>query len=355
MATLTVYAEASDGRITSSSTTYATARSGSSLVVNTTAAMMVGQRYLSTTYYTYLGYTQYDTSSLSGQEVSAAAEYLYLSGDSTDADYLEEVRAYDWSTTLTTADWVAGANLGDYTLLSSKTVSPSAGYNEFPTSANFIANINTGGFTRLVHSSSRHRNGDVPTASEFVSWLSSEAAGTTSDPKLVITYAPPVPNTVNISGAGDISAAGSSYFPLNFLAEPQATVRAPIATHITVKSPTNSYTAIISPTPTEATKIERIVNIDTGNATVCQAIAEELIGRWGRQQVSVSGVIPLDVRLKFKEKLHIKIPQAGIDEPLTLQRKQHDVFAGTTSIVCGDIILDDNELIARMLQDLINK
>lgn len=195
-----------------------------------------------------------------------------------------------------------------------------------------------------ICNSSRHRANTAPTTYEYVAWAS-HSAGTTKSPKLVISIETDIiSGEALFSSSGNITAIGHVLSTLNFLAEPSVTVRAPVATHVTVKSPTNSYTADTS----EATKIERIVQIVTGDEAVCQSIAEELIVRWGRQQVSVSGVIPLDVRLKFKEKIHIKIPQAGIDEPLTLQRKEHDIIGETTSIVCGDIILDDSELIARI-------
>ena len=156
MATLTVYAKTSDGYIDSYSTDYSAARAGTgTLYVDTPGdTLSCGQFLIGDTYHVYEAFFQYDTSALpDASVVFAVKEELYLSLDQSYTDYTEEVRTYDWGDTLTTDDWVAGANLGNYTLLSSRTVNPSAGYNEFPTSANFIAAISKTGDTRLFHSS----------------------------------------------------------------------------------------------------------------------------------------------------------------------------------------------------------
>ena len=208
MATLVVYAKASDGYINSSHSDYAIARAGGSLGYDSSGAYVIcGQRNSSAVFYCYEAFFQYDTSSLFDTAiVTAAKEELYLYSDLTTTDYTEEVRTFDWGDTLTTADWVAGANLGNYTLLSSKAVSPSAGYNEFPTSANFIAAINTTGDTRLFHSSDRHRLGNEPTedGDEYIMWYSTDQTGTDNDLKLTIDYTigGGSISTVNISSIG---------------------------------------------------------------------------------------------------------------------------------------------------------
>jgi hypothetical protein len=86
---------------------------------------------------------------------------------------------------------------------------------------------------------------------------------------------------------------------------------------------------------------------------VCQNIAEQLIARWGAEQKSVTGKIPLNLTLDLKQKIHVQIAEAGIDEEMILQKKEHDLNAGTTTLTLGDIILDDAELIARIIDDLI--
>lgn len=376
MATLTVYAKTSDGYLDSYSTDYSTARAGTgTLYVDTTNnALVCGQTLLGDTYHVYEAFLQYDTSALPDASViSSVKEELYLSLDqSYTADYTEEVRAYDWGDTLTADDWVAGANLGNYTLLSSKTVSPSAGYNEFPTSADFVAAINKTGDTRLFHSSNRHRIGNAPIGGENVNWYSADQSGTTQDPKLTIEYyiGGGSESTIGISadGAGyqalyggsesavHIKAVGAGYAPnvLRFLQEPVVSIQNPVATHVIVTSPTNTYTAYVTPEPAAADRIERAVTISEGNATVCQAVAEALIARWGVEQITVTGRIPLTLILDFKEYVYISIPFAGIAQEMQLQSKIHTISSSDTytTVTLGSVYVGDNELIARILEEM---
>ena len=120
-----------------------------------------------------------------------------------------------------------------------------------------------------------------------------------------------------------------------------------------VRGTSTEASATISPEPPVETSIKRLVVIDSGTADVCQVIADELISRWGREQKSVSGTIPLNVQLNFKDKVRIRVPFAGIDEDMFLQRKEHSITGAETSITCGDISLGDNELIARIIDDLL--
>lgn len=357
MAELTVYASTNDGQIMRFATSYSSARGndydGTNLA-SSTGDITVGQSEVGV-YRCYQAYIQYDTSMVQG-DVTNVKEYLYLGVDETDTDYTEEVRAYDWGSSVTGVDWVPGDSLNSHSLLSSKTTPMSAGYNEFDSSSAFAAAVNAGGITKLMHNSSRQRIGNAPSTGtdEYTTWKSADASGTTQDPKLVITYTPP-PAIITFDGEGGISVTGDMYIPLLWLQEPSVTTRSPIATHITVKSPTHSYSAHITPEPAESTRVERMVTIEAGDATVCQAVAEKLIDRWGRVQLSISGVISLETRLDFDTKVRVIIPRAGINGRYPVQRREHDVFARTTTLSMGDIMLGDNELIARLLQDLINK
>lgn len=375
MATLTVYAKTSDGYIDSYSTDYSTARAGTGGLTldypgNT---LLCGQYLIGDTYHVYEAFFQYDTSPLPDASiVSSVKEELYLALDQSYTDYTEEVRAYDWGDTLTTADWISGANLGNYTLLSSKTVSPSAGYNEFSTSENFIAAVSKTGDTRLFHSSSRHRIGNAPIGGECVTWYSADQSGTTQDPKLTVEYyiGGGSESTVGISadGAGyqalyggsesavHIKAVGAGYAPnvLRFLQEPVVSIQNPVATHVIVTSPTNTYTAYVTPEPAATDRIERAVTISEGNATVCQAVAEALIARWGVEQITVTGRIPLTLILDFKEYVYISIPFAGISREMQLQSKVHTIGSSDayTTVTLGSVYVGDNELIARILEEM---
>ncbi len=377
MATLTVYAKESDGRINSESGAYSGARAGTGTLSAWTGNLANVGQYKNGVYACYKYFNQYDTSSIdAGDDIVSAKEEIYNHDDATDTNFTMEVREYDWGTSLETGDWIPGADLGDYTLLSSKAVSPSAGYNEFPDSANFRAAINKTGDTRLVHNSDRHRIGTTPTGREWVQWRTASYTGTDNDPKLIIEHEKPtIDGKAELTGAGDMAVSGAKVTALGkaeftgsgsiivldsflmrtiyFKKPPIVTIKSPIATHVTVVSPTHSATANITPEPSASTRIERIIQIEEGNATVCQNIADALIAKWGVEQKSVQGVIPLNVSLDFKTKLFINIPQSHISEFLNLQKKAHSILKNETNVVLGDIILDDNELIARILNDYL--
>lgn len=137
-----------------------------------------------------------------------------------------------------------------------------------------------------------------------------------------------------------------------FISEPEINRKGPKANSVTVRSPSAEYTAFVDPAPSNEELIERMVEIDEGDATTCQIIAEALVDRWSGEQKNVTGNINLTVTLKFKEKIRVINNSIGLDEEMILQKKEHDVTGGITTITCGDIILSDDELLARILDDL---
>ena len=138
---------------------------------------------------------------------------------------------------------------------------------------------------------------------------------------------------------------------LYFIEEPTIRTQGVIATHVTVKSPTHEHTASIPATPAENT-IERVIEIKEGNAEICQTVAEQLLERWGEEQISIVGRVQLMVVLRFKEYVRVKIPSVNIDDEYILQRKEHDLSTFETQLTVGDIIVGDNELLARILEEL---
>lgn len=191
MATLTAYSSTADGYIESNSATYSTARAGGGTLNAIAAANFcnLGQR-LGGDYYCYEAFLDFDTSSIPDDATITAVE-LSLCGngdDSSVTDFDLEARLHDWGASLTTADWVAGADLGGKTLLASKATSgwSASAYNAFTENgSNFRDNINKTGVTRILICSSRHRAGNAPTGNEYVGFLAAEWS---SDPKLVVTY-----------------------------------------------------------------------------------------------------------------------------------------------------------------------
>jgi hypothetical protein len=206
MAVVTVYSDAADGMVTSANATYATARSGGTLTADTTGtAITIGQTsppLYSTEYYCYEGFFGFDTSLVPDiATISTAVLGLVSASDFSFNEFTIEARLYDWSTTVTTADWVAGASLSALTSLATFATSgwATSGYNSF-TDVAMPANINKSGFTRIICYSSRHSGNNTPTTLEFVSVYSGDNTGTVSDPKLVITYTLPEIDIKKIAG-----------------------------------------------------------------------------------------------------------------------------------------------------------
>jgi hypothetical protein len=188
MTTTTVYADTSDGKIISEDATYSTCRAGAALSQTTNAtADRVGQL---TGYECHELFFRFDTSSIPDTDtVDSAVFSLDGNTDASTTDFTMEARASAWGATLTTADWVAGADLGALTLLASlSTASYSAGYMDFTSDAAFPANVSKTGYTELLVCSSRHRVGTAPTGNEYVVVTMADTAGTTTDPKLVVVH-----------------------------------------------------------------------------------------------------------------------------------------------------------------------
>lgn len=194
VSTLTVYSDTADGGIRSDDATYATARSGSSFTLNAgevSFGIQVGQYFDGATYQLFETFFSFDTSSLgTGAIISAATFSLYGASDDTTTDFTMEARLRDWGATLETSDWVAGASLSGLTSLATFATSgfSIAGYNDF-TDVALPANVNKTGSTRMIVVSSLLTAGTTPTTTgERLRVWTADQAGTTTDPKLVVTY-----------------------------------------------------------------------------------------------------------------------------------------------------------------------
>jgi len=218
VSTLVVYADTSDGAMVAgdyaanaggpASADYSAARSGTSSLaayttdtgisvgqVHTDASWWdddLGETFYSEQFWVYESFLSFDTSALtSGATVSAAVLRVTSSGDVSTTDFDIQARLRDWGTSLTTADWVAGADLSGLTLLGSYATSSgftaNTGYDLSDTA--MAANVNKTGTTRMLLCSSRTVGNTAPTGDEFVSTYSSDYTGTTRDPVLTVTYA----------------------------------------------------------------------------------------------------------------------------------------------------------------------
>lgn len=192
MPTISVYttADDDDGRVESSNAVYATARSGSSLGASSTSSQL-GQADLGI-YIVYEWFLRFDTSALGASAVvSAVTLNLYGKTDASDTDFTINCRANSWGPAVTTADFVAGANLAAQTLYATFATSgmSTAAYNAFTSETAFAAGISLTSYTYMMFCSSRTEAGTTPPASEYVSFYPNEEVGSSKDPYLSITYA----------------------------------------------------------------------------------------------------------------------------------------------------------------------
>ena len=211
MATVTVSASTTEGRVTSTNATYSTARAGSGQTLWTGSVLSVGQLFSAGSYTCEEYFVAFDTSVL-GASANILSATLQLKGsfssDQSDTDFTVEARSFDWSPTVTTGDWVAGADLGSHTLRAHFDTSAgwTTNYNVFTDDA-LVAGINKTGVTYLILCSSRHRAGNTPVGLERVLFHSAAATGTSDDPRLVIEVADPITMpSATLQGVATMSA-----------------------------------------------------------------------------------------------------------------------------------------------------
>lgn len=184
MSTLVVFA-VNGGYIESDSPIYSSARSGTTLVAITSVTAKVGQNNF---YSCWEAFFDFDTSSLGASaSVSAATLSILCSEDDSQTDFTLTWAVDNWGTGLTTADWVAGANLAALTTVG--TIASSAltvGIYNDTTNVAFPANINKTGNTRLICYSSRHSGNNTPTQNEYI--LFNNYNNSQYPPRLTVTY-----------------------------------------------------------------------------------------------------------------------------------------------------------------------
>lgn len=180
--------------------TYATARTGGTLSIETTTGLelYVGQRKISAgNYVVWESLMEFDTSAITDTDVISAVDLaLYKAGAGTPAsNFLLEARESLWGTDITTADWISGASVSGLTQLATLDttgISGSSGYKTFTAVPAFLtATGMKTGTVQLLINSSRHRLANAPAeaTTERFDFLPANVSGTTQDPKLTITHA----------------------------------------------------------------------------------------------------------------------------------------------------------------------
>lgn len=216
MSTLTVFGDTADGYVQSFGAVYSTVRSGDSLLLDPGGAdqMAFGQRIDGGTYAVEEGFIAFDTSSLGASAIiSAVALSLYGVSDQSTTNFTAEARVDDWGATCTTGDFVAGGSLSTLTRVATFASAGFAvgAYNAFSEDGtNFQSNVNKTGTTRLVLCSANTVANITPTTREYLQCNSANAAGTTNDPKLVITYTVSSPANLVLGAAAGVAIASAT-------------------------------------------------------------------------------------------------------------------------------------------------
>src|SRR3990167_2163217 len=152
MAELVVFADNTNGGIiTSTSATYTIARSGAGLVAAANS-VSCGQRFLSSNYTCIETFLDFDASTLDDSvTISAVVLSIVPLEDASTTDFTLTAAIKDYSTTLTTADWVAGADLAALTTVATLSTSGLVVdvYNDF-TNVAFPANLSKTTNTRII-------------------------------------------------------------------------------------------------------------------------------------------------------------------------------------------------------------
>ena len=191
MTTYTIFADVSNCYLESGSLSdsYADANAGTGDyldVIDDVGSLYSGQVYDGDSIYAiYLTYLSFITSVVVGT-ISSAILSLYLREDRSGTDFTAQARQYNWGASGDTGDWRTSTQLGSTTLLAtlaSSGIGAAEAYKSF-TDVAMIANVNQAGTTYMLVCSSRQ--GTTPTGEEWLEFYSSDTAGTTKDPKLVV-------------------------------------------------------------------------------------------------------------------------------------------------------------------------
>lgn len=180
-------------------TAYTSARAGFSLAVSPEGddtELYVGQMKEGLSFAVREAFLSFDTSSIPDDATIVDVD-LIITGGSFGPAVTDtfEARLFDWSTSVTTADWIAGANLGNHTLVAtfdSANWASGVASTWVENGTAFRTGINKSGVTRLVLSQARHRLGTRPTGVER---MLIEGADGPTPPQLVVTYTVPVGKT----------------------------------------------------------------------------------------------------------------------------------------------------------------
>jgi len=200
----TFYGTEDDGNIDSNqlggsgAANYAAAAAGSGTITAGATPLWVGQvGFGGANQYrgVYESFTAFDLSGLPDDDnITDAVLSLYGVSDLYTVDVSLEARSYDWGVSLTTADWRTPAQLSGLTRLATfdTTGFSASGYNDFTADGSNLLNAidPTATLRMILCSAETVAASDPGVADEYGAFRAADEAGTTQDPKLVVTHAP---------------------------------------------------------------------------------------------------------------------------------------------------------------------
>ncbi len=207
MSVIVIYGDTADDDANGSNATYATARSTFVFtnISGLPTLLACGQQFSAGNYLCMESFIAFDTSVVgTGKAVLSATLALQVAEDNTTTNFTAEARLKTWLPGVAAGDWVAGANLGNQTLLSSYDLANLPGtfqYIDFVDAA-MAANINRTGNTEMLICSSRHRGNNTPVGPEFVYWAAADTNGTGNDPKLTLVTRNIMPRPLGVGPLG---------------------------------------------------------------------------------------------------------------------------------------------------------
>ena len=205
MTVVTFFAETDGGAISGQNASYAAARSTSTASDDSSGNAYCGQ---STSFQVMRSYFRFDTSSLpDGATVTDVKLYLKVHWDYSTTDFVVQIFKFDWSTPLGSsreANYDASGAVFDQNWRSTSGLAVGTYYANSTTLD--VTHVNKTGYTYYMLKSEEDTNNSTPGASEYVFFYTSDAAGTSSDPYLEVTYNEATPITQTQALTWDIRA-----------------------------------------------------------------------------------------------------------------------------------------------------
>lgn len=289
---------ANSGRVTSADTVYATARSGAGTLATTSNFVSGGQDLVGSTYTVFEGFLEFDTSAIpAAAEILSAVISIDVNSGYAGPAQNAEIRVNDYGSSLTTADFVPGANLSSLTLVATlaSTSWPNSGLVAFTSQSAMLTSITQGGKSRFIFESSRLVAGTVPSGTTERFLAIGPGLGGLS--KLVISWLTPLTFGLDAfiqpsfklnaviskgqSGSFSLDAIKAGGFTLNAVL--RATISSSFALDAVVRAPNSFFLSAVIMAPVFVDLFDRVVAQGLGNAWVWTNWDAELFGPFAEQ------------------------------------------------------------------------